>query len=87
MTKIIEKVLSESKSISSSIVRDMEKRADAEREAGGSVEINTRIPTISVTLSDGSEYFFQEDEASDLLDEVPDNISPEDYILASAQSW
>lgn len=38
-------------------------------------------------MSDGSEYFFQGEEASDLLDEVPDNLAPEDYILAVAQGW
>ncbi len=78
--------LQESK-LSSSILRDYEKRANAERNAGSTVEINHRLPYVAVTLSGGDEYFFQGEEASDLLDEVPDNINEEDYILAVAQGW
>jgi len=74
-------------SLPPNMVRDYERRAKAERRGGGHVEIDTRFSTVSVTLSDGSEYFFQEGEADDLLDEVPDNIAPEDYILAVAQGW
>lgn len=69
------------------MVKDYEMRAASERAAGGSVEIDYRLPTVAVELSDGSEFFFQESEASDLLDEVPDNIDEEDYILAVAQGW
>jgi len=77
----------ESKEIPQNMVADYEKRAKAERDAGGSVEIDERLPTVAVTMSDGSEYFFQETEASELLDQVPDNMSPEDFILAYAQGW
>lgn len=69
------------------MLKDYESRAESEREAGGSVTIDNHLPTVTVNMSDGSEYFFQEHEASELLDEVPDNISPEDYILAIAQGW
>ena len=69
------------------MVADYERRAEAERKAGGKVEIDHRLPTIAVTMSDGSEYFFQESEAQALLDEVPENIGEEDYILAIAQGW
>lgn len=71
----------------SHMVKDYEMRANAERAAGGSVEIDYRLPSVAVELSDGSEFFFQEHEASDLLDEVPENINEEDYILAVAQGW
>lgn len=66
---------------------DYEKRADAERRAGGSIRIDKSLPSISVTMSDGGTFFFQEHEATKLLDEVPDNIRAEDYILAVAQGW
>jgi len=56
-------------------------RAEFEREAGGSVEINRSLPYVAVNLSDGTEYFFQGEEADNLLDEVPDEISAEDYLL------
>lgn len=69
------------------IVADFEGRAAAERAGGGSIEINHRIPTVAVKLSDGSEFFFQEREAGELIDSTPANISAEDYILALAQGW
>lgn len=78
---------SNKKDLPENMVKDYEKRAKAERRGGGSVEIDYKLPTVAVTLSDGSEYFFQEQEASDLLDEVPNNVSAEDYILATAQGW
>lgn len=81
------KILEENNELPGTILRDYIKKADAERKSGGSVEINYRLPYVAVTLSDGSEYFFQGEEASDLLDEVPDNISAEDYILFLAQGW
>lgn len=79
--------MSEAKSMSSRMVKDYEKRAKAERRAGGKIEINYRLSYVAVTMSDGSEYFFQGQEASELLDDVPDNINEEDFILAIAQGW
>lgn len=73
--------------IPSSLVRQYEKRAKSERAAGGVCKINSRLPSVAVELSDGSEYFFQGEEAEELLAEVPDNITQEDYILATAQNW
>ena len=73
--------------LTEAMAMDYERRAAAERAEGGSCRINYGLPTVAVTLADGSTYFFQEHEASNLLDEVPDNISSEDYILALAQGW
>ncbi len=64
-----------------------EKRADDERQGGGSIEINTSANYVAVTMSDGSEYMFQGHEADQMLSEVPPNINPEDFILAIAQNW
>jgi hypothetical protein len=69
------------------MVTDYEARATAELNAGAIIEINETACYIAITMSDGSEYFFQDHEADDLLDEVPDNISGEYYILAMAQGW
>lgn len=69
------------------LVKQYEQRAQAEREDGGSCQIKQRLPTVAVKLANGDEYFFQGDEAQAQLDSVPDNLSPEDFILASAQSW
>jgi hypothetical protein len=64
-----------------------EQRAAAERENGGSCTINHVLPTVAIMMSSGEEWFFQEHEATALLDTVPGNLSAEDYLLASAQSW
>lgn len=68
------------------MVKDYENRAKEERKAGGKIEINYKLPYVAIEMSDGSEYFFQEHEASELLDDVPENIDPEDFILAQAQN-
>ena len=74
------------KSVPANIKRDIEKTAKAARRAGDKVEINYGLPYVSVKVGH-DEYFFQEHEASDLLDEVPDNVNDEDYILWVAQGW
>jgi hypothetical protein len=75
------------KSFPDSLVKQFEQRARAERRGGGHTEINHRIPTVAIVLSNGDEFFFQESEAAALLDEVPDNLSEGDYLLATAQGW
>lgn len=50
--------------------------------------VNWALPTIAVTY-DGEEYFFQGDEAKDMLKEaqsVPE-VAAEDYILWLARGW
>jgi hypothetical protein len=66
---------------------DIKRRAQAERKAGGSIKIDRRLPWVAIVLSDGSEYFFQEHEASELLDGIPDFVNEEDFLLAMAQGW
>jgi len=73
--------------IPENMVKDYEYRASCEVDAGGSIEIDTGLPTVAITMSNGDEYFFQEHEASELLDSVPDNINAEDFLLAIAQGW
>jgi len=68
------------------LLQQYTERANAERESGSTVEIS-EMPYVAVTLSCGQEYFFQSDEADDLLNEVPEWINAEDYILATAQNW
>jgi hypothetical protein len=69
------------------LVKQYEQRAAAEREDGGSCSINHSTPTVAVVLASGETWFFQEHEAQRLIDEVPDNLTAEDFILASAQNW
>ena len=66
---------------------NLERSARIEKSKGGSVEINYKLPTVSVTLGNGQNFFFQGDEASDLLDEIPDNMSEEDFLLGTAIGW
>ena len=35
-------------------------QADDERAAGGSIVIDTMLPSISITMSSGEEYYYQE---------------------------
>ena len=69
------------------IYEDYEKRARAEKGAGGEIRINYDVPYIKITMSDGSRHEFQDEDAQELLDEVPDEIDAESYILAIAQDW
>ena len=85
--KDVKKAVKEAAELSPKLLKQFEERAEAERNAGAEIDIDTGLPSISITMSDGSDYFFQEHEAQAILDEVPDNIHPEDYILAIAQSW
>ena len=75
------------KNIPKWLVEQYEDRADAEREAGTTIEINSGLPYVAIEFTNGDEYFFQDEEADELLDEVPDNINEEDYILAISQNW
>ena len=72
-------------------VIDYRKRAEAERQAGGYVRINLSLPCVAINCSNGDEYFFQGEEASELIAEARDafdgGLSITDYILASSLSW
>jgi hypothetical protein len=78
-----------SKEVPDFLVKQMEEAAEAMRQEGYKVEINTNVGYVAVDLEGSPEesYFFQGDEAYDLLNEVPDNVGEEDYILWSARSW
>lgn len=69
------------------MAKDYTRRAQSERAAGGHVKIYDWFPAVSVTMSGGDEFYFQDHEASELLDSVPDNMNPSDFILAMAQGW
>ena len=74
------------------LAQDYVARANAERAGGGSIKIDERFPTVAIVLSDGSEYYFQDWQADDLLAEHAPaaadlDISLDDYILAMAQNW
>ena len=66
---------------------DLQTRHDAELAAGGAIVINHNLPTVSIWLSDGSDFFFQDSEATELLAGVPDYVNEEVFLLAMAQGW
>lgn len=56
------------------------------------IEINWHLPYVGINLPDGSEYFFQGEEASNLLEEATNtgnrfNVSVEDAIIWQSQGW
>lgn len=75
----------------SEFIKQVEETAQHCRSIGMNVEINESLPWVAVYLNPKdpteSTYFFQEEEASNLLDECPDDIHEEDYILWYAQGW
>ena len=77
--------LNESADLPGNMLADYTKRAQAERDAGATIEI--KYDYVAITMSDGTEYFFQGEEADELLSDIPDNINREDFILAIAQDW
>ncbi len=79
--------LLEMKTLPDNLADQLEQRAEAEREGGGTIEIDPVLPSVSIRMSSGEEYFFQEWEADELLAKVPENIDPSDYLLAIAQNW
>jgi hypothetical protein len=75
-----------------STVLDYKRRAHEERKAGGECEVNNSMSCVSITMSDGSEYFFQGEEAENLIKEYEDiewlwACDIEDYFLSIAQGW
>ena len=57
------------------------------RSEGQYVKINFGMPWVEVFRGVDDIYFFQGEEASDLLDECPEFVNEEDYILWYAQGW
>lgn len=73
--------------INQELIKQVEDSARDMIHAGCTIEINYHLPYVAVTLDDDSEYFFQDSEASELLDSCPDYLNEEDYILWSAMGW
>ena len=75
------------KKVNKTIKKHMEQCSEASRKSGGVIEINQRLPYVSILCADGTEYFFQGYDAERLLNEVPDNVSPEDYLFWASSGW
>lgn len=87
LKSIVKENLTESSRVTPKTVKEIERFAKEAKKLGDTVEINHKMPTIFINLSNGEEYFFQEWEAQELLDEVPDNVDPEEWFLWIAHGW
>lgn len=72
--------------------KDIERSARAEENAGTTIEIDYRLPFVHIEYEDGKEYYFQGQEASELLETHERaaskfGVSVTDSILHSAQGW
>ena len=62
-------------------------RYKAEIDAGSTIKIDDFLPYVGIEFSNGDEFFFQGEEAENLLAEVPEWCNAEVYLLATAQGW
>lgn len=70
----------------------IETAANYERRAGSTIDINLALPYVAVTIKDSDTFFFQGQEADELIAEHERaaekfDVSVEDSILHSAQGW
>lgn len=73
--------VTEGKGVPSNIAKDIAATAEGWRELGASVSIDHGLPSVGIDVDGDSVVFMQGDEAREILDEVPDNVGEEDYIL------
>ena len=73
----------------SQLISQVTQRANDAKNAGAKVNIQENMPSLSVTLPNGEEYFFQGEEAESMLADVPSIFShlKEEYFLATSQNW
>lgn len=69
------------------LIKLIESDAEYAKNNGQFITVNESLPYVDVDLGHGNEYFFQGEEASDLINSVPDWINAKDYILWLAQGW
>jgi hypothetical protein len=75
------------------LAKQYRERAQAERDAGGSCTIDRGLPSISIKMSSGEEFYYQEHEADRIIEEAKkdvrgmhNKVSIEDYLLAVYQN-
>ena len=68
--------------------QEVVKTANAMKKAGWMVSVDERAGSVAIDNErSGEEYFFQGDEAFDLLDSVPENVSNSEWFLYLATNW
>ena len=68
-------------------IDQVEGTAEAAREAGWEISIDYGLPSIEIKIDGEVAWFFQENEAFQLLAEVPTDLFAKDYILWVSQGW
>lgn len=81
------------------LIKQISNTAEAARNSGQSITVDNMLPTVEVYRGEDDVFFFQESEASGLLeqacqllerlteDDVEVEIGEEDVILFQAQGW
>ena len=74
------------------IIESIKDSVSAALKAGQTIEINYGLPYIAIKRGEDDEYFFQGDEAAQMIDEnensdLAQTFSIEDLILWQAQGW
>lgn len=62
-------------------VSDVEKRGDALKRLGFSIEVDNTLPTVSLKKDNTHVLFCQGDDADSILKEVPEDINEELFLL------
>ena len=62
-------------------VSDVEKRGDALKRLGFSIEVDNTLPTVSLKKDNQHVLFCQGDDADSILKEVPEDINEELFLL------
>lgn len=70
-----------------SIINDIAVTVAAFYANGGKIEINYGLPYVAITQTDGEEWFIQNEEADNLLEEIPEDVNDEHYIIWISQGW
>lgn len=69
------------------LIKDMAEASEAFYKHGGKIEINWGLPYIRILQTDGEEWFFQEHEAQQLIDEIDGDFIPEHYFIWTSREW
>ena len=69
------------------LIDHIEAVAEEQREEGWVISVNYALPTVSISFEGETEYFFQGEEAENLLEDVPEEVYAADYILYSSINW
>lgn len=75
------------KKVSAKVKKQINDTAKLRKAHGAKVEINHSMPYISIVQVNGEEWFFQESAAEELLNEIPGNVSPENYLMWVSTGW